>query len=198
MRNLLLIGGGAIIAAVIIVALVLRSALAGGAQEPTGEAPGTLWAFAPTSLEGQPAPLATWKGQVALVVNTASKCGLTPQYEGLQKLYDAYRERGFVVLGFPSNDFMGQEPGTAAEIREFCTLKYHVTFPLFAKVKVKGPDKDGLYAWLTGGGLEEPTWNFTKYLVGRDGRVIARFGPKTTPDDPGLQAAIEKALDAKS
>ncbi len=198
MRNLILIGAGAVLLAVAIVALVLRGALAGGTQTAAGEAPGTLWAFTPDALDGQPAPLSAWQGQVALVVNTASKCGLTPQYEGLQALYDEFRERGFVVLGFPSNDFMGQEPGTPAEIREFCTLKYHVTFPLFAKVKVKGPEKDGLYAWLTGGGLEEPTWNFTKYLVGRDGRVIARFGPKTTPGDPELRAAVEKALGAKS
>lgn len=198
MRNLILIAAGVVLLAVAIVALVLRGALAGGTQAAAGEAPGTLWAFTPDSLDGPPAPLSAWRGQVALVVNTASKCGLTPQYEGLQALYDEFRERGFVVLGFPSNDFMGQEPGTAAEIREFCTLKYHVTFPLFAKVKVKGPEKDGLYAWLTGGGLEEPTWNFTKYLVGRDGRVIARFGPKTAPGDPELRTAIEKALGAKS
>ena len=194
MKNIILIFVGGLIAAVAVVVIVLRGALSGGAQAATGEAPGTLWAFTPNALEGQPAPLAGWKGQVALVVNTASKCGLTPQYTGLEALYVELKGRGFVVMGFPSNVFMGQEPGTAEEIRTFCSTNYKVTFPLFAKVKVKGDGKDGLYAWLTGGGLEEPTWNFTKYLVGRDGKVIARFGPKTAPDDPDLRAAIEKAL----
>lgn len=196
MRNIILVFIGALVVAVGIVLVVLRGALAGGAQAATTEAPGTLWSFTPDALEGQPAPLAQWKGQVALVVNTASKCGLTPQYKGLEALYGEFKDRGFVVLGFPSNDFMGQEPGTAQEIRSFCSLNYKVTFPMFAKVKVKGDGKDGLYAWLTGGGLEEPTWNFTKYLVGRDGKVIARFGPRTTPEDPELRAAIEKALGA--
>lgn len=196
MKNVVLVFIGALVAAVGIVLIVLRGALAGGAQAATGEAPGTLWSFTPDSLEGKPAPLAQWKGQVALVVNTASKCGLTPQYKGLEALYGEFKDQGFVILGFPSNDFMGQEPGTAEEIRSFCTLNYKVTFPLFAKVKVKGEAKDSLYAWLTGGGLEEPTWNFTKYLVGRDGKVIARFGPKTTPEDPEMRAAISKALGA--
>jgi len=193
-KNIILIFVGGLVAAVVVVVIVLRGALSGGAQAATGEAPGTLWAFTPNTLEGQPAPLTQWKGQVALVVNTASKCGLTPQYTGLETLYGDLKDRGFVVLGFPSNDFMGQEPGTADEIRTFCSTNYKVTFPLFAKVKVKGDGKDGLYAWLCGGGLEEPTWNFTKYLVGRDGKVIARFAPKTAPDDPELRAAIEKAL----
>lgn len=195
MKNILLVAGGLLVAAVAVVVIVLRGALAGGAQAATGEAPGTLWSFTPNSLEGQPAPLAQWKGQVALVVNTASKCGLTPQYKGLEALYRENKDKGFVVLGFPSNDFMGQEPGTAEEIRSFCDTNYQVSFPLFAKVKVKGADKDGLYAWLCGGGLEEPSWNFTKYLVGRDGKVISRFGPKTAPDDAELKAAIAKALE---
>lgn len=147
-------------------------------------------------LDGKPESLKTYEGKVVLVVNTASECGYTPQYEGLEALYQDMQSKGVVVLGFPSNDFMGQEPGTAEDIRSFCTLNYKVTFPLFAKVKVKGDAKDGLYAWLTGGGLEEPTWNFTKYLVGRDGKVIARFGPKTTPEDPEMRAAIAKALGA--
>ncbi len=195
MKNIILIFVGALVTAVAVVVIVLRGALAGGAQAATGgEAPGTLWAFTPDSLEGKPAPLSQWKGQVALVVNTASKCGLTPQYKGLEALYVEMKDRGFVILGFPSNDFMGQEPGTPEQIRSFCTVNYQVSFPLFAKVKVKGDGKDGLYSWLTGGGLEEPTWNFTKYLVGRDGRVIARFGPRTTPEDPELRAAIDKAL----
>lgn len=176
--------------------LTLRGAMAGGAQAAPALQTGTLWQLESRTLEGEPAPLAAWQGQVVLVVNVASKCGLTPQYEGLERLYRDRRDRGFAILGFPSNDFMGQEPGTPAEIRQFCTTKFDVTFPLFAKVVVKGDGKDPLYAWLTAGGLEEPTWNFTKYLVGRDGKVIARFGPRTAPDDPGLVESIDRALAA--
>ncbi|MBE0567473.1 MAG: glutathione peroxidase [Krumholzibacteria bacterium] len=153
-----------------------------------------MWDLESRTLEDQAAPLDAWRGQVVLVVNVASKCGLTPQYEGLEKLHRARQDQGFAVLGFPSNDFMDQEPGTPAEIREFCTSKFDVTFPLFRKVVVKGEGKDGIYRWLTAGGLEEPTWNFTKYLVGRDGKVIARYGPKTAPDDPQLLQAIDAAL----
>lgn len=175
--------------------LTLRSAMAGGEQTAPDQV-GSLWTLETRTLEGDPAPLADWQGQVVLVVNVASKCGLTPQYEGLEQLYRARRDEGFAILGFPSNDFMGQEPGSPAEIRQFCTTKFDVTFPLLAKVAVKGDGKDPVYGWLTAGGLEEPTWNFTKYLVGRDGKVIARFGPRTAPDDPGLLEAIDRALAA--
>ena len=145
-------------------------------------------------LDGTPGTLRDLTGgRPALLVNVASKCGLTPQYEGLEKLHRELSGAGFAVLGFPSNDFMGQEPGTPEEIRAFCDAKYQVTFPLFEKVAVKGDGKCDLYRFLTAGGLEEPTWNFTKYLVGRDGRVIARFGPRTAPDDPELRAAIDAA-----
>ncbi|MFO7610636.1 MAG: glutathione peroxidase [Candidatus Krumholzibacteriia bacterium] len=154
--------------------------MAGGEQTAPDQV-GSLWTLETRTLEGDPAPLADWQGQVVLVVNVASKCGLTPQYEGLEKLYRARRDEGFAILGFPSNDFMGQEPGSPAEIRQFCTTKFDVTFPLLAKVAVKGDGKDPVYGWLTAGGLEEPTWNFTKYLVGRDGKVIARFGPAPSP-----------------
>jgi len=171
-----------------------RGLLATGATTPAFAAEGNLYALETTSLDGEPAPLSAYAGKVALVVNVASKCGLTPQYEGLQKLYGEMADRGFVILGFPSNQFMGQEPGTPAEIREFCTAEYGVTFPLFAKTEVKGEGRCAVYRFLTAGGLEEPTWNFTKYLVGRDGRVIARFAPRTPPEDPDLRAAIEKAL----
>ncbi|MCP4570949.1 MAG: glutathione peroxidase [bacterium] len=172
----------------------MRGALQGGVQSPTKTSGGRLWDFATTSLDGQSADLAGYEGRVALVVNVASKCGFTPQYAGLETLYRDKQDLGFVVLGFPSNDFMGQEPGTATEIRTFCTDEYGVTFPLFAKRPVTGAQKDEIYAWLTAGGLEEPSWNFTKYLVGRDGQVIARFGPRTKPDDPELLAAIDRAL----
>ncbi len=176
-------------------ALLLRSATAAGVQQAdAGPSAGSFYDLSTRTLAGEPAPLSAWKGRVTLVVNTASKCGLTPQYEGLEKLHRELSGAGFAVLGFPSNDFMGQEPGTPEEIRAFCDAKYQVTFPLFEKVAVKGDAKCDLYRFLTAGGLEEPTWNFTKYLVGRDGRVLARFGPRTAPDDPELRAAIDAAL----
>jgi len=174
----------------------VRGALAGDVARASADGAASLYDLEVSSLAGEPAALAAYRGQVALVVNTASKCGLTPQYAGLEALYREFAPRGFVVLGFPSNDFLGQEPGTAAEIREFCTVNYDVTFPLFAKVVVKGERKCAVYRLLTVE-LSEPSWNFTKYLVGRDGRVVARFGPRTAPDSAELRAAIEAALDAR-
>ena len=147
------------------------------------------------TLEGDPVGFEEQRGQVALVVNVASRCGLTKQYAALQALHDEFSPRGFTVLGFPSNDFLNQEPGDAEEIREFCTLNFGVTFPLYEKRVVSGDDKDQVFQFLTRD-LEEPTWNFTKYLVDREGRVLARFAPKTTPTDPELRAAIEAALGA--
>lgn len=150
-----------------------------------------------TSIDGRPTDLAQYKGSVVLIVNVASQCGLTPQYEGLQALYAKHRQAGLVVLGFPCNDFMGQEPGTEADIAKFCSTRYSVTFPMFAKVAVKGPATAPLYKQLIaqpapiGGELE---WNFTKFLVGRDGRVVARFGPRVTPADPKLNAELVRAL----
>lgn len=135
-------------------------------------------------------------GQVLLVVNTASKCGFTPQYEGLEAMHAKYQDRGFAVLGFPSNDFMGQEPGSEEEIQEFCTLTYGVKFPMFEKVQVRGSEATPLYRGLAEATGEQPGWNFHKYLVGRDGKVIASFGSRTKPDDAALVEAVEKALDA--
>lgn len=148
-------------------------------------------------LDGQDLPLAPLKGKVVLVVNVASKCGLTPQYAGLEKLYQQYRDRGFSVLGLPCNQFAGQEPGSEAEIRDFCRLNYGVTFPLASRIEVNGPGRHPLYRLLAGEGAEFPgdiTWNFEKFLLGKDGRVLARFSPRTSPDDPALIQAIEKAL----
>jgi len=133
-------------------------------------------------------------GKVVLVVNTASKCGNTPQYEGLEKLYDEYGEQGLVVLGFPSNDFFGQEPGTEEEIQEFCRLTYGVKFPMFEKVTVKEGDAHPFFNELAAAAGTYPTWNFHKYLVGRDGRLIAEFSPRTNPYDEALVSSIEKAL----
>ena len=149
------------------------------------------------ALDGKPLSLKTLKGQVVLVVNVASKCGLTPQYVALENLHQQYKEQGFSVLGVPCNQFAGQEPGTEDEIQAFCSLNYGVSFPLSSKVEVNGPDRHQLYRLLAGEGAEFPgeiTWNFEKFLVGPDGRVLARFSPRTAPDDATVIQAIEKAL----
>ena len=137
---------------------------------------------------------AAYGGKVVLVVNTASKCGNTPQYEGLETLYEEYGDQGLVVLGFPSNDFFGQEPGTEEEIQEFCRLTYGVRFPMFEKVTVKEGEAHPFYARLAEAAGTYPTWNFHKYLIGRDGRLIAEFSPRTKPDDATLVSSIEDAL----
>lgn len=136
----------------------------------------------------------TYGGQVILVVNTASKCGNTPQYDGLEDLYSKYGEQGLVVLGFPSNDFMGQEPGTEEQIEEFCRLTYGVEFPMFEKTTVKGADANPFFVALADSTGTYPSWNFHKYLVGRDGKVIGQYSPRTQPDDAALVADIERAL----
>ncbi len=135
-----------------------------------------------------------YEGQVVLVVNTASKCGNTPQYEGLESLYAEYQDQGLVVLGFPSNDFMGQEPGTEEEIQEFCRLTYSIQFPMFEKTTVKGSDAHPFFNALADAAGTHPTWNFHKYLIGRDGEVIAEFSPRTQPYDEALIESINTAL----
>lgn len=145
------------------------------------------------TLVGTSRRLSEYGGKVLVVVNTASECGFTPQYAGLQQLHERYEDRGVVVLGFPSNDFGGQEPGTAAEIRTFCEKKYRVTFPMFAKVRTKGEGKSPVYEFLTAR-HGEPQWNFHKYVVGKDGRVRAAFGSAVTPDSRELKNSIEEAL----
>ena len=137
----------------------------------------------------------TYTGKVLLVVNTASKCGNTPQYDGLEKLYEEYGEDGFAVLGFPSNDFLGQEPGNEEEIRDFCRLTYGVQFPMFEKTTVKGDDAHPFYRSLADASGTYPSWNFHKYLVGRDGKLIGEFGPRTKPYAPELLAAIQAGLE---
>jgi glutathione peroxidase len=194
MKNLVLVLVAVVLAGGVIAAFVVRSTLGGDIQtapEPVG--PQRLYDLSSRTLDGDAVELSEWEGRVALVVNLASKCGLTPQYEGLEALHREFGSKGFTVLGFPSNDFMNQEPGSAAEIRDFCSSTYGVSFPLFEKVQVKGEQKNAVYAFLTRD-LEEPTWNFTKYLVGRDGKVLFRFSPRTTPDDPELRQRIEEAL----
>lgn len=157
----------------------------------------TLSDFTLPLLSGKDQPLAAYAGKVVLVVNTASKCGLTPQYEGLEALWRQYGEKGLVVLGFPCNQFGEQEPGTAAEISEFCEINYGVSFPIFAKIDVNGSGEHPLYAWLKSSapgifGTESIKWNFTKFLIGRDGKVIERFSPDTLPAD--ISGAIEQQL----
>jgi glutathione peroxidase len=172
------------------VAALPMATLAGG--DPMSA--GSFYALKTTTLQGQPAELSHYEGKVALVVNVASRCGFTPQYAGLQKLYDELQGRGFVVLGFPSNDFGGQEPGTSDEIASFCKKNYGVTFPMFAKVVTKaGSDQSPIYGYLGASG-SLPSWNFGKYIVGKDGRVLQYFPSNVAPDAPELREAIEKAL----
>ena len=149
------------------------------------------------ALDGKPLPLETFKGKVVLVVNVASKCGLTPQYAALENLYQQFKGQGFSVLGVPCNQFAGQEPGTEEQIQAFCSLNYGVSFPLSSKLEVNGPDRHQLYRLLAGEGAEfegEITWNFEKFLVGKDGRVLARFSPRTAPDDATVIQSIKKSL----
>jgi glutathione peroxidase len=151
------------------------------------------------TLAGEPATLGDYAGSAILVVNVASECGLTPQYTGLQQLHERFAERGFTVAGFPCNQFGAQEPGTADEIREFCSVNYSVTFPLFAKIEVNGPGRHPLYAELTQepdaeGKAGDIQWNFEKFLIGADGKIIARFRPLTEPEAPEVVAAVEAAL----
>lgn len=184
----------------------------------------SVYDFTVNDIDGKPRSLGEWRGKTLLIVNVASKCGLTPQYTALEAIYQQFKDRGFVVLGFPANDFASQEPGSNQEIAKFCSTEYPVTFPLFSKISVNGPEQHPIYTMLTsampqheadapdfrdnldnylsGQGLP-PTlplpnvlWNFEKFLVGRDGLTIARFAPDMKPDDPRIIAAIEKALEA--
>jgi glutathione peroxidase len=159
----------------------------------------SIYDFTMNSIDGQPVSLKSYKGKVVLLVNVASKCGFTPQYSGLEKLYEKYKDRGFVIVGVPANNFAQQEPGTNEEIKTFCSRKYNVSFPMMSKVSVLGDDKTPLYRYLTdktsdpkfGGDIK---WNFTKFLFDRNGNPVARFEPAVTPDSAEVQAAVESAL----
>src|SRR6202050_185479 len=157
-----------------------------------------IYSFTLNSIDGKPAPLADYKGKVVLIVNVASQCGYTPQYTALEAIYEKYKDQGFVILGFPANNFGAQEPGTNEEIKTFCTRKFSVTFPMYSKISVKGADQAPLYTYLTketGTGIAgDIKWNFTKFLVDREGKVIQRFEPAVTPDSKEVTAAIEKQL----
>ncbi|MBC8205781.1 MAG: glutathione peroxidase [Kiritimatiellales bacterium] len=156
---------------------------------------GSVYDFSADTITGESRNLSEYKGQVLLIVNTASKCGFTKQYASLQDLYEKYKDRGLVVLGFPANNFGGQEPGTNEDIEQFCSLRFNVGFPMFGKISVKGADIHPLYQWLT----DHPngskvSWNFNKFLIGRDGDLIEHFGSRTAPNAEGFIATIEKAL----
>lgn len=182
MRTWMTLLGGAAVAAVLTTTMT------------TAQTPASLYDLQTTTLTGKAAPLSAYKGHVTLVVNTASQCGFTPQYAGLEKLHNDLKGRGFSVLGFPSNDFGGQEPGGAEEIATFCQRNYGVTFPMFSKLVTKaGPGQSPIYAYLGKSG-SLPQWNFSKYLIGKDGTVKAFFPSKVTPEDPQLRKAIEAAL----
>ncbi len=162
----------------------------------------SVYDFTMKSIDGKPVPLSAYKGKVLLIVNVASRCGFTPQYTDLEALYRKYEGRGFTILGFPANNFKNQEPGTNAEIKEFCTTKYGVSFPMFSKISVKGSDEDPFYRYLTSPEANPSTsgevmWNFQKYLVGRDGKVRAKFLSKVTPMSLEVTSAIESALKEK-
>jgi glutathione peroxidase len=158
-----------------------------------------IYDIAVKDIDGRDTTLAAYRGKVMLIVNVASRCGFTGQYDGLQKLYDQHKDSGFVILGFPANNFLGQEPGTDPEIKTFCTLTYGVTFPMFAKISVKGDDKHPLYKFLTekatNPGFDgEISWNFNKFLISKNGTVLARFGSRTKPESPEITEAIQKAI----
>lgn len=179
-----------------ILALSLMLATSTLAADSKAESP---LGFKMDSIDGETIDLTSYKGKVVLMVNVASKCGLTPQYEALQELYAKYNSQGFVILGFPANNFGAQEPGTNSEIKEFCSVNYGVSFPMFAKISVKGDDLHPLYRFLTSESTNpqfggEIKWNFTKFLVDRQGQIIDRFEPRIKPDSPEMISAIERAL----
>jgi len=191
------------LAMVVLCLAVAAAAVFGAPSTSSASASGSIYDFTMKDIDGKQVNLTDFRGKVVLVVNVASRCGFTPQYEGLQKLYLKYQQQGFVILGFPANNFGFQEPGTNAEIKTFCSAKYNVTFPIFSKISVKGEDMDPLYKYLTdkatnpqyGGDIK---WNFNKFLIDRKGNILARFEPPVKPDSDQMVQAIEKALQSGS
>ena len=198
-----LVGGAAV--AVIVSGMTIAAYACGFIFNPSPADPPkekSVYEFTMKDIDGKDIKLNQYKGDVVMIVNTASKCGYTPQYEGLEKIYEKYKDKGFVILGFPANNFGGQEPGAEKEIKEFCTLKYHVSFPMFSKISVKGEDQHPLYSFLTNKESDpefagDITWNFNKFLVDKTGNIVARFSSKDTPESDTVTAAIEKYLAAK-
>jgi glutathione peroxidase len=185
----------ALICLTVVILFTTTNAFSGKGPKPMSNA-ASIHEFTMNNIDGKPVKLDEYKGKVVLIVNVASKCGNTPQYEGLEKIYKQYSSKGFVILGFPANNFMGQEPGTDADIKQFCTSKYNVTFPMFSKISVKGSDIHPLYQFLTQNSTPpgDVRWNFGKFLIGKDGKIIARFDPKLAPESTELTSAIEAAL----
>jgi len=191
------------LAMVVLCLAVAAAAVFGAPSTSSASASGSIYDFTMKDIDGKQVNLTDFRGKVVLVVNVASRCGFTPQYEGLQKLYLKYQQQGFVILGFPANNFGFQEPGTNAEIKTFCSAKYNVTFPVFSKISVKGEDMDPLYKYLTdkatnpqyGGDIK---WNFNKFLIDRKGNILARFEPPVRPDSDQMVQAIEKELQSGS
>lgn len=166
---------------------------------PSGNKAASVYDFALKDIDGNQVKLEQYRGKAVMIVNVASRCGFTPQYEGLEAIYRKYKDQGFVVLGFPANNFKGQEPGTDQEIKSFCSTKYDVTFPVFSKISVKGDDQHPLYKYLTGKETNpqfpgEITWNFNKFLLDKTGRVVARFDSKERPESEKVMQSIEQAL----
>jgi glutathione peroxidase len=190
---------GLTVVAMVLAAIPTMASFERNATIPVKSGAASVYDFTMKNIDGKQVRLSQYKGKVLLVVNVASRCGFTPQYEALQAIYSKYKDRGFLVLGFPANNFMGQEPGTDEEIKTFCSLKYNVTFPMFSKISVKGEDIHPLYKFLTdkstnpdfGGDIK---WNFNKFLINRDGKIVARFEPAVKPDNEKVIQEIEKAL----
>jgi glutathione peroxidase len=186
-----------------VLAVLCASVLWNTAQAEEKAVPASPLEFKVQDIAGKEVDLQQYKGKVVMIVNVASKCGLTKQYTALQALHEKYKDQGLAILGFPANNFGGQEPGTNEEIQQFCSSRFHVSFDMFAKVSVKGDDIAPLFQWLTSeetnkGHAGEIAWNFNKFLVGRDGKVIDRFEPRTAPDEESVTKAIEAALAAKA
>ncbi len=177
--------------------VVLNSSTSNGSSKKS------VYEYSAMDIDGKDVSLEKYKGDVILIVNTASQCGYTPQYEGLQKIYNKYKDKGFIILGFPTNNFGGQEPGSNEEIKEFCTTKYKVSFPMFAKISVKGEDTHPLYKFLTDKQLNSEfggdiSWNFNKFLTNEKGEIVARFSSKDAPESEAVTSAIEKYLAEKT
>jgi glutathione peroxidase len=173
---------------------LVKATLLAGVLAMSLAAADSIYDFTLPSIDGNPKPLADFKGKVVLIVNVASLCGYTKQYAGLEKLYEKYMDQGLVIVGVPANNFGAQEPGSNEEIKTFCTRKYNVSFPMLAKVSVKGEDITPLYQYLTAAEGGDVKWNFTKFLIGKNGKVAGRFEPAVTPEAPELSAAIEREL----
>ncbi len=183
-----------------LLALALQQASAQGARKASATKPHGVLDFTMNTIDGKSQPLSAYRGKVLMIVNTASQCGFTPQYETLQKLYETYKDRGFCILAFPANNFGAQEPGTNDEIKKFCSTKYHTTFELFGKISVKGADQHSLYRYIT---QESPfkgdvKWNFQKYLVDRSGKIVARFMSAVDPMSKEVRDEVEKLLAEKA